>query len=451
MSPFRGLRLRLTLWYSAVLALALCACGLLLYVSLRDLTLSPIRERLTSLATFGTQEWQRAPSRECGSPPPPPGRPPSGLGPAMPVYVVCFDPTGSEIARRPLPSDDIPNAFADNSLVSRAIQHGVATDVLEGAGDSGPILGVAAVAIDPRSGTALGVVQVGQSIAVQWATLQTLRHLLLLIALGAVATSAFVGLVLADRALEPARIAFARQQSFIADASHQLRTPLTLLRADAEVLLMEAERSPNDRELLEDIVAEAAHMDVLTTNLLTLARLDAGEHHLELEAIDLGEFAHNISSRFGSLAKQRRIDVCEDLAPATLVADQHLLEQAALVLVDNAIKYTPPGGTITLRTGTRTGCPFFSVEDNGIGIASTDLPGVAERFYRVDPARSHKQGSGLGLAIARGIAATHGGSLEIQSVLGEGTSVTLSFPSGIPRRAGSLRDAHNPLQSTRSA
>src|SRR5439155_14700862 len=139
---------------------------------------------------------------------------------------------------------------------------------------------------NPISGPPLGVVQVGRSIALQTNLLEILRNLLILVAALALLGSIGFGLVLAERALEPARLAFARQRGFIADASHQLRTPLTLLRADAEVLLRHRERlDAADAELLDDIVAETAHMNQLATNLLTLARLDAGEQRLELEVI----------------------------------------------------------------------------------------------------------------------------------------------------------------------
>jgi signal transduction histidine kinase len=250
--------------------------------------------------------------------------------------------------------------------------------------------------------------------------------------------SVALGLILAERALEPARLAFARQQAFIGDASHQLRTPLTLLRADAEVLLRHRDRfAPDDAELLEDIVAESADMDQLATNLLTLARLDAGRLHLEHGIVDLGELASDVARRVGALAGEKRLRLATDFAAQPrLVGDRQALEQAALILVENAIKYTPAGGSITLRTAAPDGRADFTVEDTGVGIPPEHLERLGERFYRADPARSPATGgAGLGLAIAFGIAAAHGGDLKITSTPGAGTRATLSVPVAGPTGA----------------
>jgi signal transduction histidine kinase len=324
----------------------------------------------------------------------------------------------------------MPEAFLRPSLLDEALRNGSASDTIDADEEISPVFRYAVVVRDPASGELLGVAQVGQSVATQWDTLLLLRNLLLLIAAMALIGSVALGLILAERALEPARLAFARQQAFIGDASHQLRTPLTLLRADAEVLLRHRDRyPPEDVELLEDIVAEAADMDQLATNLLTLARLDAGRLQLEHEVIDLAEMASDVSRRVGALAEEKRLTVAEDLeARPRILGDRQALEQAALILVENAIKYTPSGGTVTLRTAAANGHADFVVEDTGLGIPPEHLERLGERFYRVDPARSPESGgSGLGLAIAFGIAAAHGGSLAIDSAPGRGTRATLTL------------------------
>jgi signal transduction histidine kinase len=427
---FRGLRLKLTLWYSGVLALALFACGMVVYYGLRDLTLSPVRTSLESLANFGVREWLRTGSPRCGEPAGRPA-PPRPRGP-VPFYMACLDPEGEiigVIGGSPQ-SGGVPSAFLTTSLIEEALRDGSATDLVDTGDDLSPIYRLAVAVRDPSTGTSLGVVQVGQSMATQWDTLSTLLNLLLLIAVMALLGSIALGLILAERALEPARLAFARQQAFVGDASHQLRTPLTLLRADAEVLLRHRDRfAPEDAELLEDIVAEAADMDQLATNLLTLARLDAGRLHLEREVIDLAEMAEDVSRRVSALAGEKRLAVAEDFtARPHLLGDRQALEQAALILVENAIKYTPPGGTVTLRTAAPDGRADLVVEDTGVGIPAEHLERLGERFYRVDPARSSATGgTGLGLAIAFGIAAAHGGRLEIDSEPGRGTRATLSL------------------------
>jgi signal transduction histidine kinase len=435
---FRGLRLRLTLWYSGVLVLALLACGLVLYFGLRDLTLSPVRTSMESLARFGTQEWLRNPPKICGEPgsgrPPPPRRGP------VPFYMACISPDGQLIGSfgGSPQTGGVPSAFLSTSLVADALRTGSADDIVDADDELSPIYRLAVLVPDPATGSPLGVVQVGQSIATQWDTLLLLRNLLILIAVMALLGSVALGLILAERALEPARLAFGRQQAFIGDASHQLRTPLTLLRADAEVLLRHRDRfAAEDAELLEDIVAESADMDQLATNLLTLARLDAGRLHLEHDVVDLGELASDVARRVGALAGEKRLHLAADFAAQPrLVGDRQALEQAALILVENAIKYTPVGGSITLRTAAPDGRADFTVEDTGVGIPPEHLERLGERFYRVDPARTPAPGgAGLGLANAFGIAAAHGGDLKITSTPGQGTRATLSVPVAGPTGA----------------
>ena len=434
---FRGLRLQLTLWYSGVLALALVACGLVLYFGLQDLTLSPVRTSMESLARFGAGDWQRTPPRICGEPSS--GRPPPrGRGP-VPFYMACISPSGEilgSLGGSPQ-TGGVPSAFLNTDLVAEALRTGSADDIVDTGDDLSPVYRLAVRVPNPATGATLGVVQVGQSVATQWDTLLVVRNLLILIALMAMLGSVALGLILAERALEPARLAFARQQAFIGDASHQLRTPLTLLRADAEVLLRHRDRfAPDDAELLEDIVAESADMDQLATNLLTLARLDAGRLHLERDVVDLGELGEDVGRRVSALAGEKRLQLAQEFTarPRTL-GDRQALEQAALILVENAIKYTPPGGTITLRTAAPNGHADFTVEDTGEGISPEHLERLGERFYRVDPARSSSTGgTGLGLAIAFGIAAAHGGELKIASTPGHGTRATLSVPVAGPSK-----------------
>jgi len=210
-----------------------------------------------------------------------------------------------------------------------------------------------------------------------------------------------------------------------------LRTPLTLLRADAEVLLRSREQlAAEDAALLEDIVAEANHMGTLASNLLTLARLDKSSSHQEHEVVDLEDVAHAGARRIQALAEQREISVqVESNETALVIGDPTLLEQAVLALLDNAIKYNRHGGHVTVRTAAKQGQAFLEVSDTGIGIAAEDLPHLGERFYRVDKARSREAGgTGLGLSIVRSIAVAHGGTLSVTSTPDQGTTATLTLP-----------------------
>lgn len=429
---FRGLRLRLTLWYSGVLTVSLLLAGIGLYFGVERLVLRPITQDVDRQVAQMARDWARE------------GRPPCplpGASRSVSFYAVCFEVEDDDLE----PTDDVkelepepPHEFLDDDLAHRALAQGTASDVVDGGHEVGALYRTAQVVRDRSSGSVLGVVQGGRSIAEQRSALTALRTILL--ALGGVAllVATLGGLFLSGRALAPARLAFARQQAFIADASHELRTPLTLLRANAEVLLRRRDRfDPEDAALLEDIVAETAHMDHLASNLLTLARLDANRLQLEYDVVDLSELIAAIARRVAALAAERQIvvEVAADRR-VVIVGDRQALEQAALILVDNALKYTPPGGRVTLRTDTSDGEAHLVVADTGVGIDPAHLPRLGERFYRVDKARSRETGGvGLGLAIARGIAAAHGGTLRLESQPGRGTTATLTFPAKGPGRA----------------
>lgn len=448
----RGLRRGLTLWYSAVLVATLLVAGLVLYLGLRDQLMRPVAEQLSASADFTAHRWQQSPAEACvppafgrsgyphaspGTPPPPPrlpGRPP--------IYIACMDRQGSILGSMSFPgseTDPLPQAFLNPSLLGDALVNGRASDVVDGGEEAGPIYRVAITVPNPTSGGVLGVVQVGRSIAQQMSALRLLRDLLLALGVLAVLIATIGGVLLANRALAPAQLALARQQTFISDASHELRTPLTLIRANAEVLLRHRDRpDPGDAGLVLDIVAETEHMERLTTNLLTLARLDAGQFHLEREPIDLREVAESVAHRLAPLAREKDVVVREHYGTETrLLGDRQAVEQAALILLENAIKYTPPGGTVTLRTSASDGLVNLVVEDTGIGISAEHLSRLGDRFYRVDPARSRDAGgAGLGLAIAFGIAAAHGGTVQISSTPKQGTRATLRLPTWKASAAG---------------
>jgi len=185
-----------------------------------------------------------------------------------------------------------------------------------------------------------------------------------------------------------------------------------------------------DAELLEDIVTETDRMSTLATSMLTLARLDNNSTHREHEVILLSDIALADVRRVQALANQTGISLqVESNDNALVIGDPTLLEQAVLVLLDNAIKYNRQGGRVTIRTDIKDTYAFLEVSDTGIGISAEHLPHLGERFYRVDKARSREAGgSGLGLSIARSIAEIHGGTLTLTSVPDQGTTVTIKLP-----------------------
>lgn len=241
-----------------------------------------------------------------------------------------------------------------------------------------------------------------------------------------------------EAAAELARASKAKTD-FLADASHELRTPLTVLRVNAEVG-RQMDRGCEHGEILEEILQEADRMTRMVEDLLFLARSDSASPPLKPEIVSAEPFLAELAGRVEILVRERgaepRIESLE--AEGRLRIDPNQIEQAVLILADNAAKYGPPGGTVSLSSNTNSGELCIEVSDGGPGIPEEDLPHVFERFYRVDKARSRKQGgTGLGLPIAKTIVEAHGGRIEAWSRLKEGTRMTICLPlaAGLPAKA----------------
>ncbi len=229
---------------------------------------------------------------------------------------------------------------------------------------------------------------------------------------------------LAEEAL--ARTLEARTR-FMADVSHELRTPLTVIRGNVDVGL-QLERG-SGREILEEISEEAGRMSRMVEDLLFLARSDSESLPLNLETVPVASLLGGLARRAEALARERGVPLRTALAgEGTLRCDVELIEQAVLVLVDNAAKYGPPGGRITFSSRMPPGELALEVADRGPGIPREELPRVFERFYRGEGS-SERRGSGLGLPIARTIAEAHGGRIEATSRVGEGTKMSLYLPT----------------------
>lgn len=262
-----------------------------------------------------------------------------------------------------------------------------------------------------------------------------------LIGLGSLSVLALGGASwwLAGRALRPAQEAWERQQRFIANAGHELRAPLTLIRASTEVALRNV--APDDadqRELLGDVLAETDHMRRLVDDLLTLSRIDSGHLTLNLTPIDLPGFLAEVQRQTARLGGERGIAVAVETAAGMVYADADRLRQVLLIVLDNALRYTPAGGRITLSATPQGRQVRISVTDTGCGIAAEHLPHIFERFYRADPARRRSGGNvGLGLSIAKGLIEAMGGQIGVDSAPNRGTTVwfMLPTPSGSPRTA----------------
>ena len=226
-----------------------------------------------------------------------------------------------------------------------------------------------------------------------------------------------------NEVLERLEGAVKRIRQFTADASHELRTPLALIRATSD-LALRRERTPAEyQKALADIRAEADQMTELTESLLTLARSDTNDMRLELSSVDLNEIARAVIAEALPMAESKGIALAGELSAAAARADANAasIRRLLLALVDNALKYTEAGGVVTVCTVLVNDGVMLSVRDTGVGIPPDALHHIFERFYRVDTARGAGSGSGLGLAIAQAIAEAHGSSIEVESVVGSGS------------------------------
>jgi heavy metal sensor kinase len=224
--------------------------------------------------------------------------------------------------------------------------------------------------------------------------------------------------------------AFQNSKRFVADASHDLRTPLTILRGELEMFSEDARLTAELRDRVGSMLEEVVHLGKIVEQLFTLSRLDAGETQSEWTCFDLGELAKTTAEQMSLLAEDKSISIaCEIGGPAPVKANQVRFKQVVVNLLDNAIKYTPARGSIHLRVSTVNGHATLEVEDNGIGIAPENLPHIFERFYRVDSTRStNSDSAGLGLAIVKSICTAHSAEVKVQSKIGGGSTFRVRLP-----------------------
>ena len=222
-----------------------------------------------------------------------------------------------------------------------------------------------------------------------------------------------------------------RLSQFTADASHELRTPVTLIRATAELTLRRDRTPETYREALRQIINETDRTTRLIEDLLLLARADAGLPALALDRVELTPLVLDVCEQGQILARERQLEVAAEMPerPLFVQANDPALRRLLLLLVDNAVKYTPAGGRITVSVTQDASGPTVTVRDTGVGIPDSALPHVFERFYRVDESRSRDAGgTGLGLSIAQWIAERHHARLEAESIVGQGSAFRVRFP-----------------------
>lgn len=362
-------------------------------------------------------------------------------------------------------------------LLDRAVAHDTA-DVEFGRADLGPPVGVIRYYVRPIGGAGPKVKWVlsGASIAGLVLGPQRLLSVMLAIAPFILVASTIIGYLLVGRTLQPvesivdeveaitdgrslhrrlaeprtgdelARLSatlnamlarlersFSTLRRFTADASHELKTPLTVLRSGVERAITHPATPPVVLEVLEETLVEVNRMTEMVDSLLMLARADEGRAPLHLEQLDLREILAEVAETANILGEQAgvAVDVSIPAAPMVLAADHSRIRQLFMNLITNAIKYTPKGGNVWIEASETGGQITVTVRDTGIGIAPGDLPLIFDRFWRADAARSRtgeRPGAGLGLAICKWIAEAHGGSIEAQSRPGRGTTFTVKLP-----------------------
>ena len=231
--------------------------------------------------------------------------------------------------------------------------------------------------------------------------------------------------------LERLEQAFRRITQFTADASHELRTPVALMRARAEIALRRPRSDEEYRETLQQILEDLQKTSLLIENLMLLARADSGAEALERTRVNMGDNVGEACLEGRSLAEPKQISLLTELpqSPLWIEAESNSLRRLFLILLDNAVKFTPPQGRITVSLTSSDGFAVAEVRDTGIGIAADDLPHIFERFFRADRARSrHTGGAGLGLSIGQWIVQAHGGTISASSKLGEGSVFRVRIP-----------------------
>lgn len=247
----------------------------------------------------------------------------------------------------------------------------------------------------------------------------------------------FGGRFLAVRAMQPIMSSWQKQKDFVADASHELRTPLAVIQTNLELVKGNKDESvASQMKWLDYIGLETQRLTKLVNDLLLLARADSDEVLLELQELSLGNVIEYTIEPFRRMAEQKGVKLCASIGEDVHIhGDENRLRQLMLILLDNALKHTPSGGSISIELLKYSIGGKILIRDTGEGIAPEHLTHIFERFYRVDKARSkHTGGSGLGLPIAQWIVHSHGGTISVDSEPSKGTVVTIFLPDYMPRK-----------------
>jgi signal transduction histidine kinase len=399
---FTPARIRLTVWYVSILAAVLLVLGTALYMAVRNQLLSGVDNGVRLVAARAEGQWD---SR---------GR----------VDVRSLS-TGSYTVNT-MSAQEF-QAGADSTGRAHYVPESMEAAWLKGSdlrwvSSDGDRLRVYSFGVPAQNPAVL--IQVTRSVTSEHDALGELLVGLLVGGLAGLVLAAIGGWFLARKSLRPVHEAFARQQDFVADASHELRTPLAVIRANAEFLQQE---QPDNHEAA-DILRETDRLSTLVEGMLAMARGDQPEQYLG--DVDLAELVEDVVDAFTPIAAERGIELTAATGDGVKVrGDREQLRQVFVILLDNALRYTPAGGRVHVHVRKDGSSALLTVHDTGIGIAPDHTERVFERFYRGDDARNRQSGgAGLGLAIARELVSQHSGKISVESTEGAGSTFTVRIP-----------------------
>jgi len=415
----RTVRWRLVLWSGLSTLVVLAVLGVALYlVVARNLETTGINQ-----LTFRSQQFAHFQDPRSG-----PGQGFSFGGGASGTFALIANDQGQAVGPG---SFFMPSEFPIEAGIDAARTSGV--DIRTTVVDGTPVR-VRTEKADSNVGTVY--IQVIQDRTAEQQTLDAIVRVLFLGGAVVVVVAVAFGAVYALRALVPIRESLAsqraalrRQREFAADASHELRTPLTVIRSSVEHLRRSrgADGSATTTEALDDIDAEVGHLTALVEDLLLLARSDSGAITLNRLPVDLGDVAADGAGALAKLADERGVRLGLDPEPAMVKGDHARLRQLIVILVDNAVRHTPRGGSVRVQVRSDRQQAVLEVDDEGPGIQAEDMPRVFERFWRAPGAAAG--GTGLGLAIAKSIVDLHDGRITVANRAEGGARFTVRLPA----------------------